>query len=478
MSAKAHNADASDMARVKMRTDSRTSRANAIFYPVTLVATLTFIFAEVYGLLGPLGKAYPLYLLVLISGMVALERIRPMRAAWGMTKRSFFHRDLPMLALNGATIAATTYAVTWLAQHHGGLPVHQSTLPWQAQALCALLLSDFLWYWVHRYSHEGQGQLARWLWKIHAVHHRPGEVYVLMHAVAHPINSAYVRVILMAPAIVFGFSPEAVFAASVFNGFQGLVSHFNVDARAGRLNHLFIGTELHRAHHSVNLDEAKNYAATFSIWDQLFGTLRLPANGPMALGIAGPAHNPSPILPQQPMQAKPYASQVPVNSAISTYLPAAYFYDATSISVNDTGLMALDYFLKALRETPAWVDLLMAARNHVVSMLGLKNLGKLSGLDPGKAGSAYVVGDRVGIFTLIMNSPCEVLLGDQDRHLDVTLSVHTSRDTCSAQVTVTVTTVVHVHNWYGRLYMLPVTPMHRIIGPAVLKAIGKPSLNN
>lgn len=256
-----------------------------LFYPLTLVGTLVFIHADIHGWLGPLGQAYPLYLLVLISAMVALERITPMRREWGMTKKSFLHRDLPMLVVNGATIAATTYTVTWLAQRHGGLPLHKLALPWQAEAVCALLLSDFLWYWVHRYSHEGTGWFGRWLWKTHAIHHLPGEVYVFMHAVGHPINTAYVRVILMLPVILFGFSPEAVFAASVFNGFQGLVSHFNVDSRAGWLNRLFMGTELHRFHHSANMDEAKNYAATVSIWDQLFGTYRLPSSAPEKLGV-------------------------------------------------------------------------------------------------------------------------------------------------------------------------------------------------
>ncbi|WP_342616424.1 DUF2867 domain-containing protein [Rhodoferax sp. GW822-FHT02A01] len=174
----------------------------------------------------------------------------------------------------------------------------------------------------------------------------------------------------------------------------------------------------------------------------------------------------------QSTQSRPYRSQVPLNSVISTYLPGAYFYDATSISVEDTEATALDYFLKALRETPTWVDLLMSARNRVVSLFGLKDLGRLSRLDPGKPASEYLAGDRVGIFTLIMNSPSEVLLGDKDRHLDVSLSVHKSHDAGHVHATITVTTVVHVHNWLGRLYMLPVTPMHRMIGPAVLGAIG------
>ena len=169
----------------------------------------------------------------------------------------------------------------------------------------------------------------------------------------------------------------------------------------------------------------------------------------------------------------PYRSQVPLHSAISAYVPAAYFYDATSISVDDSEVSALGFFIKALREPPTWVDQLMSARNQIVSLLGLKNLGNLSRLDPDKPASANAAGERVGIFTLIMNSDNEVLLGDKDRHLDVTLSVHKSRGVGGAQATITVTTVVHVHNWFGRLYMLPVTPMHRIIGPAVLRAIGK-----
>ncbi len=263
-----------------------------LFYPPALAATLAFIHASVGGWLGPLGQAYPAYLLAMIATMVALERVLPMRREWNMTRSSFLTRDLPMLVVNGATIAATTYAVTWLAGRYAGLPLHRSPLPWQAEAVCAVLLSDFLWYWVHRYSHEGRGPLARWLWKTHAIHHLPGEVYVFMHVVGHPINSAYVRVLLMLPAILFGFAPAAVFAASVFGGFQGLVSHFNVDARAGWFNRLLVGTELHRFHHSADRDEAGNYGATVSVWDQLFGTYRLPAAAPRQLGVDDRARYP------------------------------------------------------------------------------------------------------------------------------------------------------------------------------------------
>jgi sterol desaturase/sphingolipid hydroxylase (fatty acid hydroxylase superfamily) len=257
------------------------------FYPLALGLTVFFIYLETQGILGPLGKAYPVYLGLMIATMLMLEWLVPVRPAWSMTWRSFLSRDLPMLLLNGATIAATTSIVTMLAHWAGSGSINSAhSLPWWAEAMAAILISDFMWYWVHRYSHEGRGRLGQWLWKTHVLHHLPEQVYVFMHVVGHPLNSAYVRVILMLPPIALGFSQEAIFAASVLTGFQGLVSHFNVDIRAGWLNRLFMGTELHRYHHSSDPKEGKNYAAVVTLWDQLFGTYdHHSGTQPITLGV-------------------------------------------------------------------------------------------------------------------------------------------------------------------------------------------------
>lgn len=257
------------------------------FYPIALGLTLLFIYLETLRALGPLEKAYPLYLGLMISTMLLLEWLVPLRSDWAMTWRSFLRRDLPMMLINGAAIAATTGGVTMLAHWAITGPVkHTHLLPCWGEAVAAILISDFMWYWVHRYSHEGQGPVGHWLWKTHALHHLPEQVYVFMHVVGHPINSAYVRIIFMAPSIALGFSEEAIFAATVLTGFQGLISHFNVDIRAGWLNRVFMGTELHRYHHSADPDEGKNYAAVITIWDQLFGTFEYhPGAHPTALGV-------------------------------------------------------------------------------------------------------------------------------------------------------------------------------------------------
>ena len=109
----------------------------------------------------------------------------------------------------------------------------------------------------------------------------------------------------------------------------------------------------------------------------------------------------------------------------------------------------------------------MALRNAVVARLGLKHDGDLSSFDFSKKAQDYRVGDRVGIFTVYKISENEVIMGEDAKHLDVRLSLfktdHGSR--------VVLSTVVHVKNWLGHLYMFFVKPMHRIIAPTVASKI-------
>ena len=58
----------------------------------------------------------------------------------------------------------------------------------------------------------------------------------------------------------------------------------------------------------------------------------------------------------------------------------------------------------------------------------------------------------------------ELLFGVDDRHLDFRISIQRigASELC-------VTTAVKLNNWMGRLYFLPVKPMHRIVVPAMMR---------
>lgn len=75
------------------------------------------------------------------------------------------------------------------------------------------------------------------------------------------------------------------------------------------------------------------------------------------------------------------------------------------------------------------------------------------------------VADRVGIFTIHSVCEHELVLEIIDAHLDVVLSVYRHQE---APARLTVSTLVFYHNRIGRLYMVPVAPMHRIVVRSIL----------
>jgi hypothetical protein len=168
----------------------------------------------------------------------------------------------------------------------------------------------------------------------------------------------------------------------------------------------------------------------------------------------------------------PNETTAPKNSRVRSLLAGAYFYDAWAIAPAEPDLDALGQFLRVAKRTPRWIDALMNVRNRVVGYMGLKNLGGLSQIDETKTSEEYVPGDRVGIFTLVSKTEDEVLLGDDDNHLRVVVSIHKGVATTGAEPMVTVTTVVHVKSWLGRLYMVPVAPAHRVIARAMVQTVG------
>lgn len=166
------------------------------------------------------------------------------------------------------------------------------------------------------------------------------------------------------------------------------------------------------------------------------------------------------------MKAIVTETAVPAHSKIAADLPGAYFYDCYQTPFDHTGLSAMQIYLNTFARTPAWVNCLMGARNRIVGLFGLKNLGGMKSLNKNKSAEDYQVGDRAGIFSLVYKSEEEVILCDSDKHLDVKVSV--SRQVKDGQPSIAVTTVVHVHNNLGRAYMLFVGPAHKVIAPAVL----------
>jgi len=227
--------------------------------------------------------------LVVFVFLFALELIYPLDPRWGITWKYFLRRDAVLAAVNMGTSAVVTYGLLLLAigtaeSSHGVM----TGQPLWLQVICGLLVFELLQYTVHRSMHLSGGPVTRFLWRTHAIHHLPQQLYLIMHIVFHPLNLVIVRLaVQLSPVWLLGFDPMAVFLYGSIIGLHGTISHLNFDLRMGFMNYLFVGPELHRYHHSAANHEAQNYGAALSLFDQLFGTFHYtPGRHPAALGLS------------------------------------------------------------------------------------------------------------------------------------------------------------------------------------------------
>lgn len=218
--------------------------------------------------------------------LITLETLYPFQRRWGATWSSVL-TDVKYIMMNGAFLGLVRAGLGLYAISLAGNSIGPaSDWPLWVQIISAVLTFEAIQYSIHRAMHEGNNKFNLFLWRLHSAHHLPQKLYVSMHAVGHPLNGLLIQTTAMVlPIWWMGYSEATCAAFLMLNSLHGLLAHFNVDVRMGWMNYLFVGTELHRHHHSSALKEAKNFGALTSIYDQIFGTfVYTPGTPPSELG--------------------------------------------------------------------------------------------------------------------------------------------------------------------------------------------------
>jgi hypothetical protein len=124
-------------------------------------------------------------------------------------------------------------------------------------------------------------------------------------------------------------------------------------------------------------------------------------------------------------------------------------------------------YAAALGHLPEVFKQLLVVRSHLVKPFGIAGVSYKDLARPIDIGRSYVVGDKIGRWTLFAKHRDELITGANDRHLDFRVSVFRG-----ARPRIVLSTAVMTHNAFGRAYLATILPFHRF---GVAKLLGDAS---
>ncbi|PLK26936.1 sterol desaturase family protein [Novosphingobium sp. TH158] len=186
-----------------------------------------------------------------------------------------------------------------------------------------LLLTEFVFYWVHRWAHENRKARLPLLWKLHRTHHSGRHMNIVL---MFRVNVFWYLIFPAALTIALGVhlgQPAAAAGVTLALSAWNAITHCNfrwddrvrAHPRFGpafrALEHVFVSPGLHHTHHGYGKDGAgyRNFGTVLSLWDWLFGTLHIPEGRPWRYGNPGPTAHWSEELLYPIVRRKPVAAQ-------------------------------------------------------------------------------------------------------------------------------------------------------------------------
>lgn len=161
-----------------------------------------------------------------------------------------------------------------------------AALPFVAQCVLAIAVSDLAIYWVHRASHHFE-----FLWRFHRVHHTAEHLDWLAAYREHPLDNLLTRFTENLPLMLLGFPLEALAGFAVFRGLWAVYIHSNCALTPGPLRYVLGAPRLHHAHHAVEHGGRVNFANLSPLMDLAFGTYHDPGRFPSRYGLGTPVEH-------------------------------------------------------------------------------------------------------------------------------------------------------------------------------------------
>lgn len=147
----------------------------------------------------------------------------------------------------------------------------------------------------------------------------------------------------------------------------------------------------------------------------------------------------------------------PHESTIADWFPGADLADAFAVDLTgEATALGIEVLARSTLGHPApWFKALLSIRDKIVRPFGVKSSRQL------RQQAVAFGAEHIDFFRVRSISRDEIVLGEDDRHLDfrASLLIRPRRDGEGAELIAT--TVVHCHNLVGKAYLFGITPFHR-----------------
>lgn len=155
------------------------------------------------------------------------------------------------------------YIFDYIQKHAGLFHIGEGPLTW----IGLFLLTDFVWYWYHRFGH-----VVNIGWAAHVVHHQ-SEDFNFTTSARITVFQAALRGVFWCALPLFGFPAHMVAAFLLVHGLYPFFTHTQTIGKLGWLEYIIVTPTHHGVHHASNPEYLdKNYGDMLIIWDKLFGT--------------------------------------------------------------------------------------------------------------------------------------------------------------------------------------------------------------
>ncbi|MCC8430298.1 sterol desaturase family protein [Reyranella aquatilis] len=276
---------------------------------VTTVAALAYVVAVAGATLGALDKGATLDAAVFaqwpvsdlaywyVPVLLAIYGAEVLHLGWHASPLSDLlqspsrsHRsDVFYLAVELLGLGPLFLVVASLGMSAGLDAVLSEPRAWRPAAELPLLIAvplhfladSFFTYWSHRFLHSPL------MWPFHAIHHAAKEMTAITTTRHHPVDGFFGMLVSTLPAVLFGFTADAVFIAAVSAGVATTILHTRLPVPAWYEKLFVAGPRIHGIHHSSDPADHNANFSLFTPWDRLFGTYRWHER-PLVFGVHDP----------------------------------------------------------------------------------------------------------------------------------------------------------------------------------------------